>query len=84
MLAKYIGKVINPFVANMASLIRAVETTSVNVRDCYCSGRPSAPWTGQIIVTEEEPTGKSYIFPRYCCQGLAIQFSFCCGGYSVY
>lgn len=24
----------------------------------FVSGHPSAPWTGQIIVTEEEPAGK--------------------------
>lgn len=28
-----------------------------------CLGRPSAPWTGQIIVTEEEPTGKNSTSP---------------------
>jgi hypothetical protein len=32
------------------------------------SGHPSAPWTGQIIVTEEEPTGKNSVLSRrHCC-----------------
>lgn len=35
----------------MKVLISILSMTSV-------SGHPSAPWTGQIIVTEEEPAGK--------------------------
>lgn len=32
----------------------------------FVSGHPSAPWTGQIIVTEEEPAGKHSPFAYKC------------------
>lgn len=32
----------------------------------FFSGHPSAPWTGQIIVTEEEPAGKHSPFAYKC------------------
>lgn len=32
----------------------------------FVLGHPSAPWTGQIIVTEEEPAGKHSPFAYKC------------------
>lgn len=55
-----------------------VRSTSMNVR-LLCSpslGRPSAPWTGQIIVTEEEPTGKNSGHSRGRDWCFGVQFSF--------
>lgn len=57
-----------------------VRSTSMNVR-LLCSpslGRPSAPWTGQIIVTEEEPTGKNSGRSRGRDWCFGVQFSFAC------
>lgn len=59
------------------------DTAFVNVCDFYiylCSGRPSAPWTGQIFVTEEEPGGKSDVFLRYYYQCFVRRVAFVIDG----
>lgn len=50
------------------------------IRLHLCSGRPSAPWTGQIIVTEEEPSGKDLVTPMPVL-GFALQLTLCSRGH---